>query len=290
MESEKYHIWDVVVSWRNFIFASEFESVSKSDYLTHMLKLIENHIIDIKVPIDALNEEWLKDCKRKIDLCDFWSERTRLCRKTCLNSFYRFYITNFNFYQVAYRRCPADHEVEYILSSQSEKRYSEEVVIKHVLSNVIEKTKTTIISPVELCEAVSKVNERDAYIVWLMMHTGRRLEFILDLKKENFRVSLDDQNNAYFAYIDFKDKSEYVYGHIADAIKNLSKDSSKYLFESSKGKKIGRTQVIRNLKKAGKAIGLTFDLTPKVLYGYVNAYMTKDKRSAFEQCLGLQTN
>lgn len=290
MESKKYHIWDVVVSWRNFIFTSEFESVSKSDYLTHMLKLIENHIIDIKEPIDALNEDWLKDCKRKIDSCVFWSKRTRLCRKTCLNSFYRFYKKNLNFYQVAYRRCPVDHEVEYILSSQNEKKYSEKVVIKHVLSNVVEKTKTTIISPVELCEAVNNVNERDAYIVWLMMHTGRRLEFILDLKKEDLRLSLENQNNAYIGYVDFKDMIEYIPKHIAIALKTLSKDASKYLFESSNGKKLGRTQVIRNLKKAGKSIGLTFDLTPKVLYGFVNAYMSNDKRSAFEQCLGLQIN
>jgi site-specific recombinase XerC len=113
-----------------------------------------------------------------------------------------------------------------------------------------------------------------------MMHTGRTLEAVLDRRKEHLRTP----------YMDFDDNSEHIPPHITDALNELCKNSTDYLFETASGKRIRRTQVMRNLKQAGHNIGLDFDLTPKVLHGYVCAYMSKDKRSELEKALGFSIN
>ncbi len=190
------------------------------------------------------------------------------------------------------------------MPKEDEEKYAslDKTVLKHVLSNVPDKAKTRDLCPEILCTALSKINERDAYIIWIMMHTGQPLEKVLDLKKENLRASYRDsekamkhgldhnEKHAYQAYLDFNNACTQIPGHVVDGINKVCKNSKHFLFETVNGKRIVRTQVTRNLKQAGRNIGLDFDLTPKILYGYVCAYITKDKRSVLEKGLGLQNH
>lgn len=296
-------IWDAVVAWRDYIFSKDFYSWSKANYLTNMLKLIEANIIDVRLRLSIVGIDWLNACKKQVDAKNDWAKSTRNVRKTCLNSFYKFIEGDFDTSQVPFQRHPERNEIGFLLSSRRIDQHKHEAiettVLKHVLSNVPEKAMARDLCPIVLCTALSKINERDAYIVWLMMHTGQPLERILDLKKENLRASYMDhkkaaarnldpaKKHAHMAYLDFDNRSDYIPDHIVDGINNVCKGSKHFLFETMKGKRVLRTQVTRNLKQVSRNIGLDFDLTPKILYGYVCAYMTKDKRSILEKALGL---
>lgn len=256
----EFFVWDAVVQWRDQIYQADFYNCSKGNYLTNMLKMIESDLVDVRCKLSIVNEEWLRQIKQKIDEKNEWSRATKIVRKSCLNSFYQFVKTSLDTNVEPYRRHPKPIE------------------IKHILSSVQEKALTKDISPIELCNSLSKINERDAYIVWLMMHTGQPLEAILDVRKTK-----EDYEPP---YIRFNGQGEYIPEHIINGINELSKNSKAYLFETAGGKRIQRTQVMRNLKQAGYNIGLDFDLTPKVLHGFVCAYMSRDKRSELERALG----
>jgi site-specific recombinase XerC len=257
--NSEFFVWDAVVAWRDRIYQADFYNNTKGCYLTGLLKLIEFSVIDVRLPLSKINEDWVKDCKLKIDGVTAWAAETKTIRKTCLNSFYKFVQKDFDRGVMPYQRHPQPNE------------------IKHILSSVKEKALTEDISPSVLCNALSKINERDAYIVWLMMHTGETLETILDLRK-----TPPDYEPP---YIRFNGMGKHVPDHITDGINELCKNSAVYLFETAGGKRISRTQVMRNLKKTGHNIGLKFDLTPKVLHGFVVAYMSRDKRSELEIAL-----
>lgn len=299
----EFFVWDAVVAWSNHIRNTGFYNCSKGNYLTGMLKLIESNIVDVRLKLSDLDDCWLADCKTKIESKPDWAAATKAVRKTCLNTFFHFAKDSFDKTQIPYQRHPNGNEIEFILSPAFDDREKyqsiDQAVMRHVLSNVSDKVRARDICPEVLCTALSKLNERDAYIVWLMMYTGQPLENVLDRKKENLKASFMsaeealrnrlDPNlpHAYGAYLDFGNDSPHIPGHIVDGINRVSSNSKTFLFETAKGKRITRVQVTRNLKQAGHAIGLTFDLTPKILHGYVCAYLTADKRSILEKGLGL---
>lgn len=258
MNNKEFFLWDAVVAWRDRIYQADLYNNTKGNYLTGMLKLIESGIIDVRLKLKQADECWANEAKQKIDAKPEWSTSTKTIRKSCLNSFHNFIRNDFNTSSIKpYRRHPDHNE------------------IKHILSSVQDKALTKDISPVELCNALSKINERDAYIVWLMMHTGETLETILDFP---------NVKNEFLSPYMF---GKHIPDHIRDALNGLRKNSNNYLFETANGKRIRRTQVTRNLKQAGHMIGLDFDLTPKVLHGYVCAYMSRNKRSELEIALGI---
>lgn len=275
-QNTEFFVWDAVVAWRDQIYQAGFYNNTKSNYLTGMLKLIESEIVNVRQKLDQIDDCWIKESKQKIDNKNEWSISTKTIRKSCLNSFYNFVQNDFDSKMTPYRRHPRAPEIKHILSSAREKA-EEKALIKHTLSIVQDKALTIDISPMVLCNALSKINVRDAYIVWLMMHTGQPLEAILDRRKEHLRIP----------YLDFENNGEHIPKHITDVLITLCENSKVYLFETSRGKRISRTQVMRNLKQAGYNIGLDFDLTPKVLHGFVCAYMCADKRSEIEKSLGI---
>jgi hypothetical protein len=300
----EFFVWDAIVSWRDHINKNDFYRHSKSNYFNNMLKLIESNIVDIRTPLKNANNNWLKECKDKIDEKEDWALSTKKVRKSCLNTFYQFTVEAFDKSQIPYQRHPKYHEIEYILSPNiNEKdRISdlEKVILKHSISLNAKQENVRDLAPIVLCNEVSKINERDAYIVWLILRTGQSLDKILDLKKENIRVSYKKEideynkddgyelNKSYFAYLDFENDSYHIEGHVVDGINNVCKNSKEFIFETKEGKRIHKKQVIRNLKEAGYNIGLDFDLTPSLLKSFSNAYMSGDIRSEIMQGLGLQ--
>ena len=268
--SECFFVWDAIIAWRDHIYKSEFMNCTKSNYLTSMLKLIEAGVIDVYLNLKKIDACFIKEARQKIEFNPNWSKSIKIARKSCLNSFYNFIQSDFDHRTYPHRRHPKPNEIRYTLSNEARD-------IKHILSSVKEKALITDIPRDVLCEALSKINARDAYIVFLMMITGQPLESILDIRKENLRPP----------YIEVKGVSEYIPERIRKALEELCKDSKVYLFETAKCKKICRTQVTRNLKKAGRVIGLNFDLTSKILHGYVCEDIIKDKRSVIEKGLGI---
>jgi len=259
--NNEFFVWDAVVAWRDKIYQDDLYNHTKANYLTGMLKLIESDIVDVCFKLCQVDESWLEQSKQKIDDHPKWSAATKTIRKSCLNSFYNFIHKDFDFTVTLYRRHPELNE------------------IKHILSSIQDKALTKDISPIKLFNALSKINERDAYIVWLMVHTGWTLDNILDVRnvKEDYEPP----------YMHHKGSGKHIPKHITDAIDEICKNSSIYLFETSAGKRVRRTQVTRNLKQAGYRIGLDFDLTAKVLHGYANAHLCEDKRSELEKCLDI---
>lgn len=268
----KFFVWDAVVAWRDGIYSSEGWSTTKSSSLINMLKLIEDDVINVRLELSHINDEWLRDCKCRVDKLPHLSETTKSIRKSCLNSLYKFIQDEFDQGVIPYQRHPKVAEIKHILSAPNGLDDLKSV-IRQQLSSTQDKALTTVISPSKLCNVLSKTNERDAYIVWIMMYTGQRLESVLDIRKEQLRAP----------YLDIEGDSYHVPKHITGRLMELCKDSNIYLFETAAGKRVTRVQVTRNLKNVGHEIGLAFDLTPKVLHGYVIGYMSRDKRSELEK-------
>lgn len=291
--NREFFIWDAVVAWRDHIRKTDFYNCSKGDYFTNMKKLIKSNVIDIRLQLKHINNEWLKNCENNIDNKVDWSKSTKTVRKSCLNHFYNFVNDSFDRSTQPYQRHPKANEIEYILSQNIEEKDKyealEKTILKHVFSNVADKEKVHArdVCPIFLCNELSKINERDAYIVLLMMLTGQPLEKILNRRKENLRISYMHNGVPGNAYLDFDNDSEFIPPHISRALDEIRKNSTVYIFETSEEKKVTRAQVNRNLKKAGRNIGLDFDLTPKTLRSYVCEYMSKDKRSELEKGLGI---
>lgn len=264
-DNKEFCVWDAIVAWRNRIYQADCWKSTKESYLLNMLKLIEEGIVDERIRLNKIDEDWLKRSKKMIEELPKWSEKTKSVRKSCLNSIYRLIQTGLDSNLYPYQRHPEPAEIKHILS------------IRHILSDHEVISLTRNITRTKLCNAISKINERDAYIVCLMMITGWTLENILSLRKTK-----QDYNPP---YIHLNGHRKYIDDHITKAIDNLCKDSKTYIFETSAGNKITRTQVSRNLKLAGRNLGLDFNLTPKVLQGYVMAYMSADTRSELERCM-----
>jgi site-specific recombinase XerD len=263
--NEDFFVWDAVVAWRDSIYKADCWKSTKESYLLNMLKLIEEGVINVRIQLSEIDEDWLKWSKNKVDELPEWSEKTKSVRKSCLNSFYKLIKAGIDPNLTPYQRQPEAVEIKHILS------------IRNILSSHEVMALKANISRVKLCNAINKVNERDAYVICLMMITGWTLENILNLRKTK------EHYNPPYIYLDGFGK--YIDEHITKAIDELCKNSKTYLFETSSGNKITRTQVSRNLKLAGRNLGLDFDLTPKVLQSYVIAYMSSDKRSELERAI-----
>lgn len=278
-----FYLWDAIVAWRDHVFRADFYNCSRGAYLSSMLKLIEGGIVITNLPLSHVDDTWLATCKEMVDKKIAWAPSTRTVRKSCLNSFYKFFKNIFDISQTPYRRNPGHPEIEYLLSPNSEdtEKYAslEASVFKHALSSTQDKTRVQDLCPIVLCNAISKFNERDAYIVWLMLWTKQPLEAIL-----NLRNTAEDYSPP---YIRFKGIGEYTPAHITKSIDRFLINTSLYLFSTTSGKRIQRTQVTRNLKRAGHVLGLAYEITPKIIHGYACAYMSRDKRSTLEQAMRL---
>jgi len=259
VKEDEFHVWDAIVFWRDSVYEADYLNVTKANYISGLLKLIESAVIDIRLQLHKIDECWLIESKQKIDDHLQWSAETKSIRKSCLNSFYNFTKNEFDYEMIPYRSHPKPNE------------------IKHILSSVQDKVLTKDIPPIDLLVALSKINERDVFIVYLMMATGRTLKEILELRK----VKEDYEP----PYVRFNGFGVYIKPHITEKIDEICEKSTVYLFETASSKRLHRTQITRNLKQAGFNIGLEFDLTPKLLHGYVNAYMSRDKRSEIEKAL-----
>jgi len=255
-----FFVYDAIVQWRDHIYKADLYRCSKANYLRGMLRLIECGIVDIRTKLSDLNDGWLTKTKAKIDSKKHWSISTKINRKNFLNSFQKFIKTALDTTVEPYPRHPNPEQIKYILSSVQEISLAKDL------------------SPTELCNAMLELNERDAFVIWLMILTGQSVEKILDVRKEHLRYQKDGDDHTEFSvggYLDFEGGSSYhVPGHLMDKIQCICKNTKTYLFETRQGKRIRRTQVMRNLKHAGYDIGLTFDLTPGILHGFVCGYMS----------------
>lgn len=274
---ERYSIWDAIVAWRDFILSSSFLRVTKTNYLSRIQKLIEAEIINPALKLSSINKSWLKECIDKIDL-HFWTKTTKVSIKTCLTSFYKFSQQSFDpdytdeYERLSYGYIPTPHEIKHRLCPTP---YQIEKAKKLVLSSVQERELASQLDILKLYQLIRRNNERDALIIATILETGCTLEEVLDIKKCDVSS----------VYIQIKKFQYPVQISLIAALEKLYKESSEYVFTTSKGKRVGRIQVTRNLKKAGREIGLNFDLTPMIFHRVINAILLRDKRSSFEKLL-----
>jgi integrase len=262
---ERYRAWDAIVAWRDHVFQAPYMRITKCNYLTGMLKLIEANIIDLSLKLKDVNETWFNEALSKIDNMNSWSHATKPPRKTCLKSFYQFATT----FDPDYLKDYELHCYEWLPSSEE---------VKHMLSCVEEKAPLCEIDTPALIYAMLKVNRRDCLIMGIMLFTGCTLDEALDLNRE------DIGHVGEICYVRLKKRSGFIPRCLMDLIIDLTKNPShRHLFVTVNGKRILRTQVARNLKLAARNIGVPFDLTPKILHGYVNAGFLRDKRSVIEK-------
>lgn len=250
-----YTLWDAVVAWRDNLFYSTFPRVTRRNYLTRMLKLIEENIIDPSLPLSRLSFDWYQNAKDKIDYVPHWASATKQPRQSCLHSFY-ICATNYT---------PKGKPLDKPTSLE----------IMHMLSSVEEKTKTKDLDPVQLTEILRKINERDALIVALLIFTRRTLNEILELKKKDINGRC----------INFENASVCVDESVINLIEDICKNDTEFLFVTANKKPVNSTQVIRNLKTASKLMGLDFLITPKVIQSWAVAYMPMENRSNLAKAL-----
>jgi integrase len=257
-----YALWDIIVFWRDNIFFSVFSRVSKKNYLSAMLKLIEEGIIDPYMPLSKLSQEWYQHAKTKIDNIDSWSVATKGSRKSCLRSFFDF-ATEFNpdnfieDYAEPYSRKPSMIEISYLLSS------------------IEDRSKMHNFDLTKLYQVLFSINEREALIFCIMVFTGRKLDEILNIKK-------DDVGHA---SIDFINETDVIPEDLATRLKKCKKDSA-YLFVTSNGNPLKRNQFIRTLKTASKLMNLDFEVSPRLLQSKALLSMCREKISPLEKLLG----
>lgn len=258
---ERYSIWDAMVAWRDHILSSSFLKITKKDYLSRMQKLIDESVINPSIKLICVNEIWLHKCSKKIaESC--LSEKTKTSRKTCLLSFYKFA-----------QKFDPDYSNEYKMLSYRHIPTPDEIKNRFVLSSAREPLLNNSLDIQKLYRTIKKHNERDAWIIALMLETGCSLEEVVKITK----------NDISQTYVCINHFQYPVPLSLVDGIKTLFKEDSSFVFSTKKGEKVGRVQVTRNLKKSGREIGLRFDLTPMVFHRFINDILLRDKRSPWEK-------
>lgn len=278
---QRYRAWDAIFAWRDHIFQSTYMRVTKCNYLTGMLKLIESEIINPAVGLKDINERWFDEACSKIDNMVSWSPATKPPRKTCLKSFYKFANNIFN----------PDYLNDYEMHSYHWIPSPEEM--KPIFSCVEEKFPKNKLDTSALIDAMKMINERDCLIICVMIFTGCSLQQVLNLNKEDIKCVkspyiqfIEKLNLGSECLIKFKDKLKEVPECLIELIIDYTQtNDSNYLFSSADGKPLHRTQVTRNLKLAARNIGVPYELTPKILHGYINAGILRDKTSIVEKLL-----
>lgn len=273
-EVTSFHVLDAVVAWRDKIHNSKYLHITKCQYLSNMLKLIESKIINTYTRLDNVDKDWLIMARKNVDDIHKWSPKTKKLRRTCLNSFYSFVKKEFDYGADAYKRQLKDVEIQHLLSSTKEKYQSINV------------------DPLDLCNIVHRINNRDGYILWLMFWTGQKLERILELKKTekekqyiHFFTYSNDIDNGNNECIPTHEESEWIPQHIEKGIDEVTKDSKFYLFETNGSKRVRAMQVRKNLQRAAKLLGVDFHFSPKAIQGYVCGHTSRNKKSELEQWL-----
>jgi hypothetical protein len=251
-----YTAWDAIKAWHNAVQASSLSRSSKSNYISSMLLLIKKGIVDYKLPLLKITNTWYTKAEFTLYNVPSWSETTKICRKTCLKSFYDFvsqyqykdYVKNFG---EPSREAPTMDEVT------------------AVLSNIQERSLAKDLDFIGLFQSLRDINERDSIILTTLLFTARKLDDILNLKKKD----------CVNGFLTFEDGVEKVPLIVTNFIKKHSTNENDYAFTSIHGKRLRSNQIIRNLKKSSKQLRLNYEATPRVLLGFAKR---QDKLSDFE--------
>lgn len=251
-----YTAWDAIKAWHNAVQTSSLSRSSKSNYISSMLLLIKEGIVDYKLPLLKITNTWYTKAIFKLFHVPSWSEATKICRKTCLKSFYDFvfqyqwkdYVKNFG---EPSRGIPSMEE------------------ITATLSNIQERSLAKDLDFTQLFESLRRINERDSIILLTLLFSGKKLDDILNLKTKD----------CVSGFLTFEDGLERVPVIVTNFIKKHSKNENDYAFTSKHGKRLKSNQIIRNLKKSSKQLDLPYEATPKILLGIAKR---PDKLSDFE--------
>lgn len=259
-----YTAWDAIIAWRDNLFYSDFTRITKSNYLSGMLKLIQEEIIDPNLPLSSLSSKWYLEAINKIDNITHWSFSTKRMRKSCLYTFISKVLQDQKHpacYGEPYRRKPSMLEIEFMLS---------------IVEN---RTELESLDIVQLTETIRVSNERDALIVSTLFFTGRSLDEVLNIKPKDLK----------WKSIKFGKDSDTVPRCLIELLFSLCKDNNEYVFSTAQGNKLLRNQVIRSLKNASKVMGLSFEITPKMLQSKAILTICREKLSELEKVLAEAT-
>ena len=127
------------------------------------------------------------------------------------------------------------------------------LVVKNEFASIATNKPSTDLCPIVLCNTISKMHERNAYVVWLMMFNRCKLEDVISLqKKDLFR--------------------EGIPKHILSVIDMMSMDSVKYLFETRNHTAISHGHVSSQITLAGARMNITGNLTSRTFYyGFIRS-------------------
>ena len=238
-----YHCFDVLVAWRNELYASATKSMRRN-YLSGMCVLIDEGIVDPTSSVDhVLTEDWSVDAHERINILDKWSPSTKKSRKSCLEKFLGF-ASSFK---------PNSN------GNPPTLKIPGRGLMHHILSGMDDKIKVQEISKSSwdrFFDQLTNGNARDCLISIVMLRSGRRLEDVLDLRKTDITET----------GVKWTDGSHTELSKETLAlISRLTHSNADYVFTTKLGRRIRRTQVIRQMKNASKAAGLDFEITPKIL-------------------------
>jgi integrase len=259
-----YKFWDAIVAWRDTLYYSNLTRITKSNYLSGMLKLIQEKIIDPNLTLSELSLNWFKKATNKIDNIAHWSPSTKRMRKSCLYTFVNKVIDDQKIpacYGEPYRRKPSMLEIKFLLS---------------IVEN---RTELESLNIAQLTETMRASNERDALIVSTLFFTGRSLDEVLQIKPTDLNWNS----------IRFGKECDIVPRCLIELLQSLYPHNSEYVFVTAQGNRLLRNQVIRSLKNASNALRLGFEITPKLLQSKAILVICREKLSELEKVLAEAT-
>jgi len=253
-------VWDALIAWRDSVLKKDVFRKSKTGYLSHMSRLIDNEIVDLEQPLEEFIRNGFEKKLQMIDKTE-WATSTKQARSVVLRAFYRF--------SKQKHVKPANSVIPF-----KEFRDLKKVAISELLSSNEDKAKSQCLKPSDIVRFLSEmclINPRDALICWLMWELKSTVHQILDLAVGDVDLHKGIINL----------KTEFRLGNIRPDMQRRILEQSKgksamdLLFTTDKGNRIHSGQISRSMKIASKNAKLPIIMSPKILYADAKAYGEK---------------
>jgi len=260
---EQFILFDALIAWRNDVLHKNLLRKSKVEYLSHMGKLIEERIVDLKQPLSEFVKFKHSDALMAIENAASWTPWTKKCRKDLFLSFHRYVQKCFVLKTGIERTCNQCRNIE--ISAISELLSSNEIKAQSEML-----TKDDML---RFLDELSDINVRDTLVCWMAWEFKATILQILDLKMrdidfENWTIRINGSVMSPSSGI-----SQGLKRCILIQSKGLS--SWMHLFATAHGCSIHSGQIVRNMKKASVRAKLPIILSPKILYAHSKAYSKK---------------
>jgi hypothetical protein len=243
-KTTKYTLWDVAFDWHIKLCKEPLLNVTKKNYLLAFVQLVKDGVLNLKYPLKNMNEIWLNETLETIDLFHKWAKETRRHRKMIVRKLYAYSEEFKDKTNITRNRkrppIPSIDNLEFIFNINTD--------FNKVMTIPTNKWATFF-------EALHTRNERDCLIYFLLLETALNVEYVLSLRQED----------VFEDHIKLLNKVFYIPKCLTALLRELPPNKEGFIFVSSSGNIIKRSQIVRTLREASKEIGLEVSITPTIV-------------------------